>query len=241
MAIGLTLHLSLRKTSDLQADRNLAAELREARLKWWADHQVAVGAFCGLMLLLSLVSYSSARVVIALVAIVAHALCAETLSSGRRASRQAIATTAFAIGWTAHTTAWFAGTVTSGASGFLSEGLARQGPHGFVLELAVTAWSSTLLGLASVQGRSRFLRPWRLMIKGTHLDIAKLVFTAFAPLATLGLIAAIWFYARSLDGSVGKQLWDSRASLAWFAFCIHALILVKRAPVVRPDESPSSP
>ena len=89
-----------------------------------------------------------------------------------------------------------------------------------------------MLGL--VQGGSRFLGPWRLATEGTDRDIAKFVGAALLVTSTPVMGLAIWAYLREIDGSVGEKIWMSRATIAWFAFCLHALVLMRKAPVV-PD------
>ncbi len=237
MTMGLTLHLSLRRTTDLQGDKNVEEDVRVALANWWSRHRLAGVVFGGLLVLVNLASYSTAKVLLFLAGIVAHSLCAEALSDGRRASRQAITKAAYNIGWTIYIVGWLVVTASDSLSFLMGWEPERREFQQLVLDFAVTAWAVGLLTLASVQGRSRFMGPWRLLTKGSDLDIGKVVGAVLAVAATPGIAFALWFSLQSLEGSWGERIWASRASLAWFAFCLHALILVKRAPVVQEERT----
>ena len=233
MVIGLTLHLSLRRTTNLESDNGVDVDMRAAASKWWSEHMRSAWMMGGILLVMSFFSYATVRVCLILVGIVALALCAEGLSRGRTASRHAVTTAAFNIAWSVYVATHLASLVADMVKGNTGAFPSEFEFSHLVLELATTAWTIALMTLAWVQGRSRFLRPWALMVKGTDRDIAKLAAVALLGVSTPGLVLALGYYVQSWNGSVGEGIWDSRASLAWVTYCLHALVVVKRAPVTQ--------
>lgn len=229
--IGLTLQLSLRRIPRLVGDGDGDVDVSLAVWSWWLKHQLAFWTFFVSLVLLTLASYLTAKALLFLAGIVALSLCAEALVKGRNASRPAIIKAACNIGLAIHMFGRLVVLAADTIRILLGEGRYLAELPNLAFDVAVLFFSVGILLLMSAQGRSRFLGPWRLMTEGTDLDIAKLAGAVLVLVSTPGLVLAQWFYWQEMEATPGELLWASRASLAWLAFCAHAVILVKRAPV----------
>ena len=235
--IGLTLQISLSKTSHLQGETGAENMAEEALRLWWKKHTRAVWALGALLFLVNIASARTATALLALGGLVAHALCTEYLSDAKRASRRATALAAESIG----VMVYCMSSVLAGFSGFFAKFVGLPAPHQRemhqgLLHIAVTHLTLGVLTLIALQGRSRFMGPWELLTKGTHLDLGKLAGVLLVAVAAPGSLAALVYYVQEANGSLAEQLWTSRASLAWFAFCFYAVVTSLRAPLVLDDE-----
>jgi len=210
--IGLTLRFALRKTARIEGEKGTKSIAEEALSQWWSSRKRAVGAFGALLLLVNIASIETAAALLALGGIVAHALCTASLSQARLASRRVVIVAAVNVGFPVY---------------YLSFSHRRG-----MLYAAVTLLTYGVLLLLDLQGRSRFMGPWALMTRATDLDLGKLGGTLLVAVAAPGSLAALVLHVQEAIGSLAEQVWAGRANLAWFAFCLHAVVTSLRAPLV---------
>ncbi|MEM8709311.1 MAG: hypothetical protein AAGG01_00050 [Planctomycetota bacterium] len=235
IAIALTLRVSVRRTRKLEGTSLDEKAAHGATARWWKEHTLPLTMFGLVLVVLSAISYPTARALICLGGLVSLALSAEQLSAEGLASRRAIAMATLSMGLTvylmltplemvADATVWLQG----------GEWAEDRRPFRWI-DGCTAIFASAVVTLASLQGVSRWMGPWQLLTRGTDKDLGRVGSVVVMVGSAIAFFVALPHDLDNLTGGVGERLWACRDSLAWIALCGYGMLLPWRAPVVKEE------